>query len=163
MAERRPILRTSGVEIGFIEDSTAFDLFDRPRCSYDVVTGNLSDSTTGKLVGYVSSEKNFVVPSRIAAELFGQPRKADAELSLIAGLPTPSSSEDNEPTAAGGSVAAATNTGEGSDDRPKASIDSFDNPPDPTESSVEEILSVEEDLMERAMRLIRSGLEKRPL
>jgi hypothetical protein len=111
----------------------------------------------------VSSEKNFVVPSRIAAELFGQPRKADAELSLIAGLPTPSSSEDNEPTAAGGSVAAATNTGEGSDDRPKASIDSFDNPPDPTESSVEEILSVEEDLMERAMRLIRSGLEKRPL
>ena len=89
MAERRPIFSTNGVEIGFIEDSTAFDLFERPRCSYDVVTGNLSDFTTGKLVGYVSSEKNFVVPSRIAAELFGQPRKADADLPLIAGLPKP--------------------------------------------------------------------------
>jgi hypothetical protein len=157
MAERRPILSTNGVEIGFIEDSTAFDLFGRPRCSYDAVTGNLSDSTTGKLVGYVSSEKNVVVPSRIATELFGQPRKADADLPLIAGLPSPSSSEDNEPTAAGGSVAAATNTGEGSDDRPKASIDTSYNPPDSTQPSVEE------DLMERAIRLIRSGLEKRPL
>ena len=168
MAERRPIFSTNGVEIGFIEDSTAFDLFDRPRCNYDVVTGNLSDSTTGKLVGYVSSENNFVVPSRIAAELFGQPRKADADLPLIAGLPSPSSSEDNEPTA-GGSVAAATNTGEGSDDHPKASIDTSDNPPDPTQPSAEadlsaeKDLSVEEDLMERAIRLIRSGLEKRPL
>src|SRR5580692_5170123 len=108
MAERRPILRTSGVEIGFIEDSTAFDLFDRPRCSYDVVTGNLSDSTTGKLVGYVSSEKNFVVPSRIAAELFGQPGEADAELSNMVELPSPSS-EDSQPAAAapGGAAAAA--------------------------------------------------------
>ena len=163
MAERRPIFSTNGVEIGFIEDNAAFDLFNRPRCSYDVATGNLSDSTTGKLIGYLSLEKNFVVPSRAAAELFGQPRKVDAELPLIAALTSPSSSEDNEPTAAGGSVAAATNAAESSDDRPKASIDSSDNPPAPTESLDEKNLSAEEDLMERAMRLIRSGLEKRPL
>jgi hypothetical protein len=39
---------------------------------YNAETGNLSDSTTGKLIGYVSSENNFVVPSRIAAELFDE-------------------------------------------------------------------------------------------
>ena len=50
-----------------------------------------------------------------------------------------------------------------------ASIDTSDNPPDPTQPSAEadlsaeKDLSVEEDLMERAIRLIRSGLEKRPL
>ena len=100
MAERRPIFSTTGDHIGYTEGDAAFDLFDRQRCIYNAATGNLSDSTTGKLVGYVSFAHNFVVPSRIAAELFGQPGEADADLSNMVELPSPSSSEDSRPAAA---------------------------------------------------------------
>jgi hypothetical protein len=162
MADRRPIFSTTGDQIGYTEGDAAFDLFDRPRCIYNAETGNLSDSTTGKLVGYVSSEKNFVVPSRIAAELFGQPGEADAELSNMVELPRPSS-EDSQPAAAapGGAAAAAhlevlairrSSGFDTSSDLPDAS--------DPTESSVSED---DIELLERAMRMIRSGLDKRPL
>jgi hypothetical protein len=155
MADRRPIFSTTGDQIGYTEGDAAFDLFDRPRCIYNAETGNLSDSTTGKLVGYVSSEKNFVVPSRIAAELFGQPGEADAELSNMVELPSPSS-EDSQPAAAAHLEVFDGNPRESgfdtSSDLPDAS--------DPTESSVSED---DIELLERAMRMIRSGLDKRPL
>ena len=62
MTERCPIFSTTGDQIGYTEGNAAFDLFDRRRRSYNSATGNLSDFTTGKLVGYVSFARNFVVP-----------------------------------------------------------------------------------------------------
>jgi len=166
MAERRPIFSTTGDHIGYTEGDAAFDLFDRQRCIYNAATGNLSDSTTGKLVGYVSFAHNFVVPSRIAAELFGQPGEADADLSNMVELPSPSS-EDSRPAAAGKSEAAAgvaaparSEVFDGNPPETGFDTSSDLHAPDPTESSVSED---DIELLERAMRMIRSGLDKRPL
>jgi hypothetical protein len=80
MADRTPIFGTKAAksQIGYIENGGAFDLSDRRRCNYNAATGNLSDPVTEKIVGYVSFDGNFVVPSRIAAELFGQPGDSEA-------------------------------------------------------------------------------------
>ena len=165
MTERRPIFSTTGDQIGYTEGNAAFDLFDRRRCSYNSATGNLSDFTTGKLVGYVSFARNFVVPSRIAAELFGQPREADADPSNMVELPSPSSSADCQSAAADGSgwlpqrprvrrcLMAIRR-------RPRFDTSSDLHAPDPTKSSVSED---DIELLERAIRMIRSGLDKRPL
>jgi hypothetical protein len=75
MADRTPIFgtKTAKSQIGYIENGGAFDLSGRRRCNYNAATGNLCDPGTEKIIGYVSFEGNFVVPSRIAAELFEQP------------------------------------------------------------------------------------------
>ena len=165
MAERSPIFSTKGEQIGYIEGSAAFDLFNKQRCSYDSATGNLSDSNTGKPVGYVSSENNFVVPSRIAAELFGRPGETDADLSNMVELPS-LSSEDSQLAALGGSgapdgVAAPARSEVFDGNPPETGFTSSDlHAPDPTKSSVSED---DIELLERAMRMIRSGLDKRPL
>jgi hypothetical protein len=166
MAERSPIFSTKGEQIGYIEGSVAFDLFNRQRCSYDSATGNLSDFNTGKPVGYVSSENNFVVPSRIAAELFGRPGETDANLSNIVELPSPSSG-DSQLAAAGGSgapggVAAPARSEVFDGNPPETGFDTSSDlhAPDSTKSSVSED---DIELLERAMRMIRSGLDKRPL
>jgi hypothetical protein len=90
MADRTPIFSTkaSKPQIGYIENGGAFDLSGRRRCDYNAATGNLSDPVTGKIVGYVSLDGNFVVPSRIAAELFEQPADSEAL--------TPSSTAEGE-------------------------------------------------------------------
>jgi hypothetical protein len=167
MTERRPIFSTTGDQIGYTEGNAAFDLFDRRRCSYDSATGNLSDFTTGKLVGYVSFARNFVVPSRIAAELFGQPREADADPSNMVELPSPSSSTDWQSAAADGSgapagLAAPARSEVFDGNPPETGFDTSSDlhAPDPTESSVSED---DIELLERAIRMIRSGLDKRPL
>jgi hypothetical protein len=81
MADRIPIFgaKAAKCQIGYVENGGAFDLSGRRRCNYDAATGNLSDPVTEKIVGYVSFAGNFVVPSRIAAELFEQP--GDSEVS----------------------------------------------------------------------------------
>ena len=80
MADRTPIFGTKAAksQIGYIENGGAFDLSGRRRCNYNAATGNLSDPVTEKIVGYVSLDGNFVVPSRIAAELFEQPGDSEA-------------------------------------------------------------------------------------
>jgi hypothetical protein len=80
LADRTPIFGTKAAksQIGYIENGGAFDLSGRRRCNYNAATGNLSDPVTEKLVGYVSLDGNFVVPSRIAAELFEQPGDSEA-------------------------------------------------------------------------------------
>ena len=87
MAARTPIFSTKAAkpqDIGYIENGGAFDLSGRRRCHYDAATGNLSDLVTAKLIGYVSLNGNFVVPSRIVAELFEQPDDSQASPSSIA-------------------------------------------------------------------------------
>jgi hypothetical protein len=89
MADRTPIFSTKGgIQIGYIEDDGAFDLSGKRRCNYNAETGNLSDPTTEKIVGYVSIGNNFVVPSRTASELFGQPGDSEG--------PTPSLTGEGE-------------------------------------------------------------------
>jgi hypothetical protein len=79
MADRSPIFSTKGgTQIGYVENGGAFDLSGRRRCDYNAATGNLSDPVTEKIVAYVSKEGSFVVPSRIAAELFEQPGNSGA-------------------------------------------------------------------------------------
>jgi hypothetical protein len=90
MADRTPIFGTKAAnsQIGYIENGAAFDLAGRRRCDYNAATGNLSDPITEKIIGYVSFDGNFVVPSRIAAELFELPGDSEAL--------TPSLSADRE-------------------------------------------------------------------
>jgi hypothetical protein len=90
MADRTPIFGTKAAksQIGYTENGGAFDLSGRRRCDYNAATGNLSDPVTEKIVGYVSFDGNFIVPSRIAAELFEQPGDSEAS--------TPSSSAQGE-------------------------------------------------------------------
>ena len=80
MADRIPIYSSKGgrSQIGYVYNGGAFDLSGVRRCNYDGATGNLSDPITEKIVGYVSFDGNFVVPSRIAAELFEQPGDSGA-------------------------------------------------------------------------------------
>ena len=79
MADRSPLFSTKGgTQIGHVENGGAFDLSGRRRCNYDAATGNLSDPVTEKIIAYVSKEGSFVVPSRIAAELFEQPGDGEA-------------------------------------------------------------------------------------
>jgi hypothetical protein len=90
MADRTPIFGTKAAksQIGYTENGEAFDLSGRRRCNYNVATGNLSDPVTEQLIGYVSFDGNFVVPSRIATELFEQPGDSEAS--------TPSSTAEAE-------------------------------------------------------------------
>jgi hypothetical protein len=164
MAERSPIFSTKGEQIGYIQGNAAFDLFDKHRCGYDAATGNLSDSTTGKIIAYVSWVKKFVVPSRMAAELFGQSGEAHADLSNMVELPSPSS-EDSRPAAAGGSgtpggaaAAGCSVVFDGNPPETRIETSSDLHAPDPTESSASED---DIKLLERAMRMIRSGLDNR--
>jgi hypothetical protein len=68
MADHTPLFSTKAAksQIGYVENGGAFDLSGKRRCNYDAATGNLSDPVTEKIVGYVSWDGNFVVPSRIA-------------------------------------------------------------------------------------------------
>lgn len=75
-------------QIGHVENGGAFDLSGWRRCNYNAATGNLSDPITEKIVGYVSLDGNFVVPSRIVAELFEHPGDNEAS--------TPSSMAEGE-------------------------------------------------------------------
>ena len=93
------------------------------------------------------------MPSRIAAELFGQPCEADADLSNMVELPSPSSSADCQSAAADGSGAPGVRQRDGNP--PETAFDYFQRParPDPTKSSVSED---DIELLESAMGMIRS-------
>jgi|ERR1700722_17762040 hypothetical protein len=84
MADRTPIFNKGGNQIGYIENGGAFDLSGKRCCNYNAETGNLSDPTTKAIVGYVSIGNNFVVPSRIASELFEQLGYSEAPTPLTA-------------------------------------------------------------------------------
>ena len=130
MAERSPILsaKNGSREIGYTEGNEAFDLLGRRRASYNGRTGNLCALNSGRIIGHVSLQGNFVGVSWIADELFSisdgdthkdavrregylqglgvagdifKPRDAEAA-SVVHGSgepPRPSPSERDEPTA----------------------------------------------------------------
>jgi len=70
--ERYPLFSTrkNDQQIGYIEGSDAFDLSGKPRCHYNVATGNLRDLDSNKLVGFVSSEGKVAGVSWIIEKLF---------------------------------------------------------------------------------------------
>jgi len=73
MSERSLIFNAKGVQIGYIEGSRAFDLTGRERCNYARTTGNLSDLNGEKIVGHISFDGTFVGLSWISDQLFGKP------------------------------------------------------------------------------------------
>lgn len=79
MAERSAIFSKNAghPQIGYIEGNKAFDLLGRERCSFNAASGNLCDFDTGKIVGHVSLEGQFVGASWLSDELFG--RRDDSE------------------------------------------------------------------------------------
>ena len=56
MAGRSSIFSGKNIEqeIGYIEGGQAFDLFERPRATYDRDTGLLRDPNTLAIIGYVT-------------------------------------------------------------------------------------------------------------
>jgi hypothetical protein len=72
MAKRSPILsaKNDGRQIGYIEGNEVFDLLGRRRASSNGRTGNLCALDSGKIIGHVSLQGNFVGVSWIADELF---------------------------------------------------------------------------------------------
>jgi hypothetical protein len=82
MAERRLIFNGKDVQIGYIEGNEVFDLAGRNRCNYTVATGNLCNSNSEKVIGHVSLDGTFVGASWLSDELFGKPSgEADADRS----------------------------------------------------------------------------------
>jgi hypothetical protein len=73
MSDRSLIFNAKGAQIGYIEGSRAFDLRGRERCNYARTTGNLTDLTGEKIVGYISLDGTFVGLSWMSDELFGKP------------------------------------------------------------------------------------------
>jgi hypothetical protein len=73
MSDRSLIFSTKGVQIGYIEGDRAFDLRGMERCKYARATGNLSELNSDKIIGYVSLDGTFVGLSWISGELFGRP------------------------------------------------------------------------------------------
>ena len=74
MAGRSPFFSSKHVEreIGYIEGDRAFDLFDRPRATYDGDTGLPRDPNTLAILGYITLKGTFVGSFRIAEELFAE-------------------------------------------------------------------------------------------
>jgi hypothetical protein len=73
MSDRSLIFNAKGAQVGYIEGSRAFDLRGRECCNYARATGNLTDLTGKKIVGYISLNGTFVGLTWISEELFGKP------------------------------------------------------------------------------------------
>jgi hypothetical protein len=73
MSDRTLIFNAKGAQIGYIEADRALDLTGRERCKYARATGNLSDLNDEKIVRHVSLDGTFVGLSWISDELFGKP------------------------------------------------------------------------------------------
>jgi hypothetical protein len=73
MSDRSLIFNAKGAQIGYIEADRAFDLTGRERCKYARATGNLAELNSEKIVGYVSLDGTFVGLSWISDDLFGKP------------------------------------------------------------------------------------------
>ena len=188
MSDRSLIFNAKGIQIGYIERDRAFDLTGRECCKYAHATGNLCELNGGKIVGYISLDGTFVGLSWIADELFG---KANGEVhpdrTLVrtqrrdqirktANLRRPEKSSVKEPkdvpprTATtpgpehlvehipGGEPETGSNTSEkATEEVPLLQGELTVGGPDPSKS-----FSTENELLGRAIGMIRSALEKRP-
>ena len=72
MAGRTPIFsaKQNRYQIGYIEGEKAFDLFGRKRCNYCARSGNLRDTDSGTIVGYVSLQGKLIGASWVIDQLF---------------------------------------------------------------------------------------------
>ena len=192
MSDRSLIFNAKGAQIGYIEADRAFDLTGRERCKYARTTGNLSELNSEKIVGYVSLDGTFVGLSWISDELFGKPngevhpgrtvarnqrpryrpKKADMQrpekssvkepkdvLPRTATAPQPKNAvEHSQPFAnSGGDPETGFNTSEKvADEVPVPHPEPTAGAPDQTKSTTEN------ELLGRAIGMIRSALEKGP-
>jgi hypothetical protein len=179
MAERSAIFsKTAGrPQIGYIEGNKAFDLLGRERCSFNAASGNLCDFDTGKIVGHVSLEGQFVGASWLADELFGR-RDDDVDRASVRSVAeAPSqypSGGDGEAAAARLELPAISIGDQQADSSPWD--DASDQPmshslvtlpvPEPTLTAPDPVAltstETEYESVERAIEMIQSVLEKRP-
>jgi hypothetical protein len=186
MAERRLIYNSKGVQLGYIEASAAFDLSGKERCSYTGATGNLSDSNSGKIIGHISLDGTFVGVSWISDQLFGKPSgdaRADRPARVRAGsrrAPRASvkrsesvpkravSPQQSDSPVTPAQVASETGSNpetglSASDqvaDRVPALPSSADQEPSQGAPSATASAPAENELLDRAIGMIRSALEK---
>ena len=187
MSDRSPIFNAKGVQIGYIEADRAFDLTGKERCKYARATGNLSGLNGEKIVGHVSLDGTFAGLSWISEELFGKPsgevhpgravarnprpryrpKKANLQRPVKTSVEEP---KDGPPRAATASPHSE-NAVEGSQPSANAKIglnisekaaeEVPEHHPEPTVGAPDQTKSTAEDeLLGRAIGMIRSALEK---
>jgi hypothetical protein len=188
MSDRSLIFNAKGAQIGYIEADRAFDFTGRERCKYARATGNLSDLNGEKIVGHISLDGTFVGLSWISDELFGKPsgevhpgrtvarnqrpryrpKKADMQRPEKSSVKEPKDVSPRTATApqpenlVEHSLAVSKSGGDGSntskivaDEVPLPQGELTVGAPDPGKSS-----STENELLGRAIGMIRSALEK---
>ena len=177
MAERSTILSNKGgrPQIGYVEGNKAFDLLGRERCSFNAASGNLYDFDTGKIVGHVSLEGQFVGASWLADELFGRCDDGEDHANVRSVAEAPNqypSGGDGEAAAArlelappsfGDPQAGLSPWGDASDQTMPQSLVTMPVP-EPTLTTPDPVAltSTEYELVERAIEMIQSVLENRP-
>jgi hypothetical protein len=179
MAERSAIFSKNAgrPQIGYIEGNKAFDLLGRERCSFNAASGNLCDFDTGKIVGHVSLEGQFVGASWLADELFG--RRDDGEdrgnVRSVAEAPSQHpSGGDGEAAAARLELPAISISDQQAGLGPWGDASNQPMPqslvmlpvPEPTLTAPDPVAltstETEYESVERAIEMIQSVLEKRP-
>jgi hypothetical protein len=179
MAERSAIFSKNGgrPQIGYIEGNKAFDLLGRERCSFNAASGNLCDFNTGKIVGHVSLEGQFVGASWLADELFGRRDDGEDHANVRSVAEAPSqypSGGDGEAAAARlelpaisiGDPQAASSPWDDASDQPMSQSLVTLPVPEPTLTAPDPVAltstETEYESVERAIEMIQSVLEKRP-
>ena len=177
MAERSAIFSKNGgrPQIGYIEGNKAFDLLGRERCSFNAASGNLCDFDTGKIVGHVSLEGQFVGASWLADELFGRrdDGKDHANVHSVAEAPSqyPSGGDGEAvatrlelPAVSIGDPQAGLSPWGNASDQPMPQSPVTLPVPEPTLTAPDPVAltSTEYESVERAIEMIQSVLEKRP-
>jgi hypothetical protein len=178
MVERSLIFNAKGLQLGYIEGNTAFDLNGAQRCSYAEATGNLCDLNDGKIVGHVSLDGTFVGASWVSDELFGKP-SGEARADHLArvrgahhgpkrpGTPLQTKGPHRPDATVGREHATSTNHPEAGLNAAGEAADPMDAPPsashlEPAPGTSESTgpSAVENELFDRAIGMIRSALLK---
>jgi hypothetical protein len=190
MSDRSLIFNAKGAQIGYIEADRAFDLTGRERCKFARATGNLFELSGEKIIGHVSLDGTFVGLTWISEELFGKPsgevhpgralnrNPRPRHRPKKAHLQRPEKSSVKEPKDVPQRTATAPQPENAVEDRqpfasfsgdPKSGLNTFekvaDEPPvrhpEPTVGAPDQTKSsAEDELLGRAIGMIRSALEK---
>ena len=186
MSDRSLIFNAKGVQIGYIEADRAFDLAGRELCKYARATGNLSELDSEKTIGHVSLDGTFAGLSWISEELFGKPsgeidagrtirnqrpryrpKKANPQRPENSGVkepkdvPPPTATALPQPENAVADRQPIANAETGFSISEKAAEEVPEHHPEPTVGTPDQTKSnAEDELLGRAIGMIRSALEK---
>ncbi len=188
MSDRSLIFNAKGVQIGYIEADRAFDLTGKERCKYARATGNLSGLDGEQIVGHVSLDGTFAGLSWISEKLFGKPsgevhpgravarnprpryrpKKANLQRPVKTSVEEPKDGPHRTATASPQPVEesqpfarSAKETKTGLNTSEKAADEALRHHPEPSVGTPDQTKSsAEDELLGRAISMIRSALEK---